>query len=251
MFAASFCLQTHISYAGLGAGLTGLTALWVALVVCAALADRERARGRCSAGSAVSAGLGVLLWLPPVIQQLTGEHGNLRILYDHFTDPPEEAVGLGTGMRVMLVHLNPWRLVSGTGRDAGRDGARRAVRARLGRRRGRSRGGSKVRGARSGSTSSSASRSLLAFISASRIFGFLWFYLVLWSWSITVLMLVGIGWAIALRSSTARSRTRVDGPRGASVVAVVSVVLVVALASFTVESARRGVAGRRALGDAA
>ena len=39
---------------------------------------------------------------------------------------------------------------------------------------------------------------VLAFISASRIFGFLWFYLVLWSWSITVLMLVAIGWSIAL-----------------------------------------------------
>ena len=61
----------------------------------------------------MDAALGVLLWLPPVIQQLTGENGNLRILYGHFTDPPEEAVGFGAGIRVLLVHLNPWRLVSG------------------------------------------------------------------------------------------------------------------------------------------
>ena len=237
VFAASFCLQTHISYAGLGTGLTGLTALWVLWCVWRRWQDRE-ARRSLLAWLGVSVGLGVILWLPPVIQQLTGEHGNLRILYDHFTNPPEEAVGPRTGLRVILVHLNPWRLVSGADAMQGatvpgavfalvwvgaavvawRSKVRALIRLDL------------VVGV----------ALLLAFISASRIFGFLWFYLVLWSWSITVLMLVGIGWAIALlvskRESDANRRTF------ASVgVAVVSVVLVAALTSFVVESAEADV----------
>jgi hypothetical protein len=77
---------------------------------------------------------------------------------------------------------------------------------------------------------------VLAFTSASRIFGFLWFYLVLWSWSITVLMLVAIGWSIALAvggrvSKESRSTLAAVG------LGLVAIVMVVALASFTVESA--------------
>src|SRR4051794_30658789 len=112
VFAGSFCLQTHISYAGLGTALTGLTLLWVIWCLWRRWQDRDARRSLIS-WFGVSVGLGVILWLPPVIQQLTSDHGNLSILYGHFTNPPEEAVGLKTGSRVLLVHLNPWRLVTG------------------------------------------------------------------------------------------------------------------------------------------
>lgn len=234
VFAASFCLQTHISYTGLGAGLSGLTALWLAWCLRKYWTDRA-ARRSLLGWIGVSAGLGVLLWLPPVIQQLTGEHGNLRILYDHFTNPPEEAVGPRVGARVILVHLNPWRLV--TGQDAMQGatlpGALFAI-AWL---------GAAVVAVRS------KVRTLirldlvvgvalaLAFVSASRIFGFLWFYLVLWSWSITVLMLVGIGWTIAVAVSRREPTDRRSSLATAGI-AVVTVVLVAALTSFVVESAQ-------------
>jgi hypothetical protein len=233
VFAGSFCLQTHISYAGLGTALTGLTLLWVIWCLWRRWQDRE-ARGSLLAWFAVSVGLGVLLWLPPVIQQLTSDHGNLSILYGHFTNPPEEAVGLETGLRVLLVHLNPWRLV--TGADAMQ--------------------GATVPGALFALVWASAVvvawrskvRALirldlvvgvalvLALISASRIFGFLWFYLVLWSWSITVLMLVGVGWAIAVAVSRRESdrNRRMLATVG---IAVLGVVIVAALTSFVVESA--------------
>lgn len=233
VFAASFCLQTHISYAGLGLGLTGLTVLWVAWSLYRRWGDRA-ARRSLLGWIGVAAGLGVLVWLPPVIQQLTGENGNLRILYGHFTDPPEDAVGLGVGLRVVLVHLNPWRLVTGAdamygatlpgalfglawlaaAAGAWRLKVRALVRLDL------------VVGA----------ALLLALISASRIFGFLWFYLVLWSWSITVLMLLGIGWTVAV--TVARRAPERERRTLATVGAVfVSAVLVVALASFTIDAA--------------
>jgi hypothetical protein len=236
VFAASFCLQTHISYAGLASGLSGLTALWLVWCLRKRWSDRD-ARRSLLGWIGASAVLGVLLWLPPVIQQLTGENGNLRILYGHFTDPPEEAVGFGVGIRVLLVHLNPWRLVSGNDAMYGatlpgalfaltwaasaavawrlREQARALVRLDL------------VIGI----------ALVLAFISASRIFGFLWFYLVLWSWSITVLMLVAIGWSIALLVGNASSKQS-RSTWAAVGLGVVVVVMVVALASFTVESAQ-------------
>ncbi|MGZ6979381.1 MAG: hypothetical protein ACXVJW_14825 [Acidimicrobiia bacterium] len=233
VFAASFCLQTHISYAGLASGLSGLTAVWLAWSLHKRWSDRAERRSLLR-WIGVSAALGVPLWLPPVIQQLTGENGNIRILYDHFTNPPEEAVGFGVGIRVLLVHLNPWRLVSGADAMHGavlpgalfglvwaasavgawRLRARTLIRLDL------------VVGI----------ALVLAFISASRIFGFLWFYLVLWTWSITVLMLVAIGWSIAL----AVGRRMSDGARPALVAAgwgIVALVTVAALVSFTFESA--------------
>lgn len=235
VFAASFCLQTHISYAGLASGLCGLTAVWLAWSLRQRWSDRP-ARRALLGWIGVSAAFGVLLWLPPVIQQLTGENGNLRILYGHFTDPPEEAVGFGVGLRVLLVHLNPWRLVSHQDAMHGatlpgalftlvwaasaavawrfRERARALVRLDL------------VVGI----------ALVLAFISASRIFGFLWFYLVLWSWSVTVLMLVGIGWSVALAVG-GRASKQSRGSLAAVGLGLVAVVMVVALASFTVESA--------------
>jgi hypothetical protein len=234
VFAGSFCLQTHISYAGLGTALTGLTLLWVIWCLWRRRQDRD-ARRALLGWFGVSVGLGVLLWLPPVIQQLTSDHGNLSILYGHFTDPPEEAVGLRTGLRILLVHLNPWRLVTGADAMQGatlpgalfalvwvgaavvawRSKVRALVRLDL------------VVGV----------ALVLALISASRIFGFLWFYLVLWTWSITVLMLVGIGWAIAVL--VARRETGEHRRTLAIVgVAAVSIVLVAALTSFVAESAQ-------------
>ena len=52
----------------------------------------------------------VLTWLPPVLQELNSSEGNLTLLWRHFTNPPEVAIGMRRGIDVFLVHLNPWRL---------------------------------------------------------------------------------------------------------------------------------------------
>ena len=53
-----------------------------------------------------SVGIGVVLWIPPLLDQLTNEPGNLRELADHFGSPPEAAIGLGDGLRIMARHLD-------------------------------------------------------------------------------------------------------------------------------------------------
>ncbi len=235
VFSASFCLQTHISYAGLAGVLCALTAVWLAWSLRKRWSDRG-ARRALLGWIGVSAAFGILLWLPPVIQQLTGENGNLRILYGHFTDPPEEAVGFGVGLKVMLVHLNPWRLISQHDAMYGATlpGALFAIAWAGGAAvawRFRDRAAALVR-----LDLVVGIAMVLAFISASRIFGFLWFYLVLWSWSVTVLMLVTIGWSIALAVG-ARASKQTRASLAAVGLGAVAIVMIVALASFTAESA--------------
>ncbi len=236
VFAGTFCLQTHISYAGLASVLIGLTLVWLAWSLRKRWSDRA-ARRSLLAWIGASAIFGVILWLPPVIQQITGENGNLHILYGHFTDPPEQAVGLGVGIRILLVHLNPWRLVS---HDDAMTGA-----ILPGVLFGLAWAASAVGAWRLRATALVRLNLLLgialvlALISASRIFGFLWFYLALWSWSITVLMLLAMGWTVALalgRRTAGRSEQsrRTLATAGWTVVAAVTIV---ALGFFTYDSA--------------
>jgi hypothetical protein len=76
---------------------------------------------------------------------------------------------------------------------------------------------------------------LLSLVSMSRIFGYLWFYLVLWSWAITALMLLAVGWAFAallLRRTEPNRRVQLERA-GSWVLAAVTVV---ALALFTADA---------------
>jgi hypothetical protein len=145
-----------------------------------------------------AAGVGVLLWLPPVADQLSNEPGNIRELIDHFGSPPEAPIGLGEGVRLALRHLDVWsglaEQLTGTARfvtnaSAGRGAvvlvlwlASAVVAWRLGHR---------------------ALRSLhvvvavalvLGTASMARIFGRPWFYLTLWAWGITTVLVGAILW---------------------------------------------------------
>jgi hypothetical protein len=55
-----------------------------------------------------SAGLGALLWLPPVIGALTGEPGNVGILVRYFLDAPDPPLGVGRAVRTMAAEF-AWR----------------------------------------------------------------------------------------------------------------------------------------------
>jgi hypothetical protein len=102
-FAGTLCVQTHVPYLGLVGGLAAVVA--VALV-------RERARARARGPDLrrwALAGLGVLavLWLPPLVEQLTVDPGNLTVLFAHFTDPELEPLGFGgLAVRVWLAYLD-------------------------------------------------------------------------------------------------------------------------------------------------
>ena len=190
VFAGNFCIQTHISYVGL---VLGLGAFAAASVVWTGYRQRDdkATRTRIIRWSLIAFAMLVVLWVPAVVQQLRHSPGNFDIIWNHFTDPPETPIGIGDGIRLFFIHLNPWRLVAQMDgmQGSGIPGAlflaawvasavgawrlRESVLVRL--------------DVMLGVTL------LLSLSSMSRIFGYLWFYLVLWSWAVTALMMLAVG----------------------------------------------------------
>jgi hypothetical protein len=248
--AGSFCLQTHISYLGLVGGLVLVTALVVATRFFRhrADADARRALWRWGGSSVVA---GIALWIPPVIDQFAHSPGNLGVIRDYFSDPPEATIGAHRGIDVVLAQLDPWKLL--TSRLV-RDGGALQVTA------------SRVPGALLLIVFAMSvivawrlrhrvlllldavlvAGLALGFVSAARILGTVWFYLLLWAWALAALMLFAIVWSAL---ELARSRRAPDSatardlaPAGAAVLAAlmltVSVVFAFQATSVTVQTPR-------------
>jgi hypothetical protein len=205
VFAGSFCMQTHISYLGLSAGL-GALAIGAGLLL---LYARRRDPAGWRDGvrwCLIAAVVGVVLWVPPVIDQLTNSPGNLSIIRDYFGNPPEAAVGLRRGAELLLVRLDPWRLL--TDQQTANGSLADASQAT---------GGSVIPGSALLAAWVAAAvaawrirhRALLRLhavagvalvlgvITLSRIFGYVWYYLMLWAWGVTALILLALGWTAA------------------------------------------------------
>ena len=241
VFAGSFCAQTHIPYLGLGAGMVAF-----AFVAAFVLAYRRGTRdpdamGRFRRWALIGVGVGALAWLLPVIDQLTASRGNFTIIWEHFGDPPEDPVGLRRGVELILIHLNPWKLVtdqvvtespqtsttgswvpglfflgvwSATMAVAWRARLRSVVRLDL------------VLGL----------ALVLAVASAGRIFGFVWYYLLLWAWGITALMLLAVSWTVAVMVGRRLDDHRRERATRAGTVGVGAITLVI-VALFAVDAA--------------
>jgi hypothetical protein len=193
--AATLCAQTHVPYLLLGAGMFAL-GLGVVLARLARASEPERRAPLVSVGWAT--GLGVLLWVPPIIDQLTHDPGNFRELVDHFGSPPEPAVGAGDGIELALRHLDVW---AGLARQVVETGAFISS-------------ASPWRGLitlvvwivaavvawRIGSPALRALHTVvgvalvLGIISMARIFGRPWFYLTLWAWGVAALLVGAVAW---------------------------------------------------------
>lgn len=106
----SFCAQVHVAYAPVVAGV-GL-ALAARVVVSARRGDRPSRRV-----IAAAAGAGVLMWLPPLVDQLTRDPGNLTILWRHFQDPPDAPAGWTATLSTIVDEINLFGSWS-TGPDA-------------------------------------------------------------------------------------------------------------------------------------
>ena len=144
----------------------------------------------------------VLLWVPPVIDQFVHTPGNLTTLWDYFTAPPEATVGPREGLDLLLRQLDPWRLLT---ESLSADIQPGDVE------------GSLVAGSLLVAVWAAATfvawrlrlRTVLALdavigvalalgtLSAARIFGIRFYYLLLWAWGLTALMLLAIGWTVA------------------------------------------------------
>ena len=230
VFAGSFCVQTHISYALL---VSVLLLVALGALVHAGVRDRRvpEARRRVILWGSIAVGLGVVLWLPPIIQELRGADGNLTIIWNYFTNPPDSPIGLRSGAEQMLIHLNPWRLFAQQDATSGSTVPGLVFAAIwLG-----SAGVAAWRRKRDDWMPLARLDLVLAIalvlgtISISRIFGFVWYYLMLWSWSLTVLMLLTIVWSAVLvvRERQGASEGSTLARTGAVVVAGIAVLAVI------------------------
>ena len=207
-FAASFCLHTHISYLGFVGGFGAVAVVWIAW----SWWKRRPALGpRAGRWIVISAGIVIVTSVPPIIQQFTHDPGNLALIWEHFTNPPLDPIGLRRGAEVLLVHLNPWRLI------AGQDATTGSVLP-----------GGLLFAAWFASAIVAMKRRLrpvvaldaliavalfIGLLSIANIFGFVWYYLMRWAWGINALMLVATGWTIvgeiARRGTPSAQRSRV------------------------------------------
>jgi len=211
VFAGSLCAQAHIPYLGLTTGLAGL-----AVAVAFVRAHRRRRDPRAVLHFArwllVAVVVAVAVWLPPLIDQLINSPGNLSVLWDSFRHP-RATIGLRRGIEVLLIHLNPWRLMA----------KQLALTIRLpghGAEQGTATGSlipgvallcvwatSVVVAWRLGHRSLLRLHAVLAMalalaaVSISHIFGLVWFWEVIWAWGITALMLLAVGWTVAALAS--------------------------------------------------
>lgn len=219
--AASLCAQTHVPYVAVTGGIGAVT---VAAVVGRFVLARRRSPSASAAPPdarptpirpgrwlVAAAGTGLLLWVPPVVDQVVHEPGNLSILVDHFSDPPEENIGLRQSAHYVLPRLDAWHLIvvgsahpgtyvdvlSGPGPTEARGGATLALWL-----------------VAAGAAVAMRHRRLLALhgviavgvvvalVALSRIFGMAWPYLMHWAFALSALMALAILWtagALVLR----------------------------------------------------
>ncbi len=205
VIAGSICAQTHVPYVGLVGGMGVLLLGWLLV------------RGRVGQAvempnirrwTLISVGVGVILWLPPVVDQLRHTPGNLSMLSDYFRNPPEQNVGVGEGVKLLLRQLNVFRLIGGAFRHS--DYFKVASFDLT---------GSVLPGllflAIWIAAAVTAYRMryrllihlhavigvsfLLAVVAMARIFGKVWYYLTFWAWGIVALATFAVVWTVVAR----------------------------------------------------
>lgn len=229
--AGAYCVQCHVGYApAVAAGLG------VALVGAAVEARRSataNALRRLLVWTAAAVAVGVAMWVPPLVDQVIHDPGNLSILLDTFRAQTDEVIGLRRGAHIWLTQLDPlgnWLL--GTRRIQGsvaggaallvawtaaavvawRQRHRDLVRLNL----------------------VLAVQSVCALYWALRLDSDRYLYLVEWFWVLTGLIVFSVGWSAALVARQLRPAWHLDR-RWPSLAAAA---LLASTASFAYSAAR-------------
>lgn len=242
--AATIAAQTHIPYLVNGVPMC-------ALAIGACLWHRHRSdddaeRRAVVRSLAIAVGVGAVFWLPPFVDQLFRDPGNIRMIVEHFLgEPADRRVAATEAVRVFFRHLDVFALAPDLVTEAD------AFVHRSGLPGGSGWGGmvtialwvaAAVWAFRRRHRSLMALHLVLAtalavqLLSISRIFGKVWYYLTLWAWGTTLLIVVSIVWTACL--VVAKHRDAPDLRR--RVVPVAGVVAVLAtmgsiVASFSLD----------------
>jgi hypothetical protein len=233
----TLCLQTHVSYAGLVAGMGA--GAGVALAV-TAWKRREPARRRpVLVWGGLSAGLLTVLWLPVAVQQVTNSPGNLAIIGESFSRPTRGPIGVAQGAEIWLTRLDLGGLL--IARQA-LDGsplpglallAAWAVAAVVAWRR-HDRSLVRLHAVVGGAL-------VLGLVSASRILGQPIYYLVLWMWGTTIVAAVATAWTAVVAALDTAARRGVRGRTlamlRARATAAAAVVMLAGAAALTLDAA--------------
>jgi hypothetical protein len=230
--AASLCAQTHVPY------LVPCAVLTIgSLVVASWQGWRSSGNGgrRFDRNVGIAVAVGVALWVPPIVDQLTNDPGNVDTLLDHFGDPSEPVLGVTEGIRLALRHLDVWTGFAGFTGDL--EGAGRFVSPAEAWRGGVMLGVWLVAAIAARRYGPPPQRRLhvvvgaallLGLVTMIRIFGLPWYYLTLWAWGTATLVAGAVIW-------TALSWWRTVDRRGIATVALpllsAGVVVVTTLAS--------------------
>jgi hypothetical protein len=241
--AGSVAAQTHVPYL---LNAIAISALVGAVLIWRGVRLPPGERRSVTRPAAWSLGVAAVLWLPPLVDQVVRDPGNIRMLIDHFTaDPDQPYVDRGTAVWAFFRHLDAFA----AGRDMITQQA--AFVHRSGLVGSEAWGGVVIFVLWLGAVWISVrrrDRMLLALnavvavalvvsaFSISRIFGKLWYYLTLWAWAAMLLAVVAIVWA-ALVEVSARREKPVDRRAvwaTAAVGAVATIASVAAVAALEV-----------------
>jgi hypothetical protein len=234
VLAGTFCAQTHVPYLPLTAALGALAAAVAVTHWWRVRRDRDE-RGRARRWGLVALAVGILLWTPPTIDQILHEPGNYRVVFDYFTHPPTQTGGMSLALRLVLERVDlrhllieqferPGTLISNwpghvPSQARGVSFALlwlvSACAAVVLRHR-----------ALVGLHGVVGVALLLALVALSRLFGTVWYYLMLWVWGIAGLMAIAIGWTAAV--VVARILTPAQQPRARAIACAALVLLMTA-----------------------
>jgi hypothetical protein len=106
VFAGSLVAQTHVSYVPLVGG--GLLVAMGAVTLTALRSSRssvERTEALRALG--IACALGCFLSVPPLIEALSNDGGNLKALWRYFSEPEGERLGIAGALPVVLERLDP------------------------------------------------------------------------------------------------------------------------------------------------
>lgn len=229
--AGSFCAQTHLPYLGLVGASSAAAALVSAYWIRKGReGDGPGARARRVRFLVIAGVVGLVLWAPPLVDQVQGV-GNLGRIRESLQEPDQPPVGVRRGVIEVVDRfgIDRWVSTQDTGAAPGPaewDGFGVLTLAAW---------AAAAGACWAGWVGTVGLRRLhgtlgmgivLAVLSSSRVSGELWYYLYLWCVGLAALCLVAIGWTVALAirdrlgTEAARARWRrvgLAGPAAAGV----------------------------------